>query len=87
MRKQIAAAPLIAATAMTMVLTYSVAIYGADGLAYPTDYRSWQHVKSMIIQPGHPLEDPFAGIHHIYANSSAMDGLNGAQYVDGAVFV
>ena len=57
------------------------------GVEYPTGYRSWQHVKSMIIQPGHPLEDPFGGIHHIYANSKAMSGLASGQYEDGAVFV
>jgi hypothetical protein len=54
---------------------------------YPLDYRSWQHVKSMVIQPGHALEDPFGGIHHVYANSKAMNGLTGGQYEDGAVFV
>jgi hypothetical protein len=27
------------------------------GVEYPSGYRTWQHVKSMIIQPGHPLED------------------------------
>ena len=57
------------------------------GVDYPSGYRSWQHVKSMVIQPGHALEDPFAGIHHIYANSKAMGGLTGGQYEDGAVFV
>jgi hypothetical protein len=57
------------------------------GVDYPANYRSWQHVKSMIIQPGHPLEDPFGGIHHIYANSKAMSGLVSGQYKEGAVFV
>ena len=46
---------------------------------YPSNYRSWQHVKSMIIQPGHALEDPFGGIHHIYANSKAMSGLTSGE--------
>lgn len=54
---------------------------------YPKDYRSWTHVKSMIIQPGHALEDPFGGIHHIYANAKAMAGLTGDVYETGAVFV
>ena len=35
------------------------AIGGNAGVDYPSDYRSWQHVKSMIIQPGHALEGPF----------------------------
>lgn len=54
---------------------------------YPEDYRSWVHVKSMIIQPGHALEDPFGGIHHVYANAKAMVGLNGGNYEAGAAFV
>ena len=57
------------------------------GVDYPAGYRSWQHVKSMIIQPGHVLEDSFGGIHHIYANSKAMSGLTGGEYKAGAVFV
>lgn len=70
-----------------------VAICGAKaigdnaGVDYPSGYRSWQHVKSMIILPGHPLEDPFGGIHHVYANTKAMSGLTGGEYEDGAIFV
>ena len=56
-------------------------------VGYPEDYRNWQHVKSMVIQAGHPLANPFQGIHHIYANDLAIEGLANAQYKDGAVFV
>jgi len=75
------------------LLTLVTVIFGAKAFSddaaveYPSDYRSWQHVKSMIIKPGHPLEDPFGGIHHIYANAQAMNGLNNGEYEDGAVFV
>jgi hypothetical protein len=55
--------------------------------AYPEDYRDWTHVKSMVIHPGHPLEQPFRGIHHIYANDAARAGLTSGNYADGAVFV
>lgn len=54
--------------ALVVVLTLS-AVVGAQvishsgGVDYPEDYRSWSHVKSMIILPGHPLEDPFGGMH------------------------
>lgn len=54
---------------------------------YPYDYRNWPHVKSMLILPGHPLETPFAGIHHIYANEAALNGLRNNHYQNGAVFV
>lgn len=54
---------------------------------YPDGYRAWHHVKSMVILPGHPLEDPFEGIHHIYANDKALEGLGQNRYEDGAVLV
>lgn len=76
-----------------VLMTLMAVTWGANansdsaGVDYPADYRSWQHVKSMIIQPGHPLENPFGGIHHIYANAKAMAGLSSSKYEDGAVFV
>lgn len=58
-----------------------------EGVPFPEGYRNWLHAKSMLIQPGHPLENPFQGIHHIYANSKATDGLKKGTYADGAVLV
>ena len=75
---------IVSALATALVAGTIVAGTGVD---YPTDYRSWQHLKSMIIRPGHPLEDPFGGIHHVYANSKAMHGLSNGEYETGAVFV
>jgi hypothetical protein len=54
---------------------------------YPKDYRNWTHVKSMVIHPGHPLAQPFQGIHHVYANDAARAGLASGDYADGAIFV
>lgn len=54
-------------------------------VAYPDGYRNWHHVKSMLILPGHSLENPFLGIHHVYANELAADGLKSGQYADGSV--
>lgn len=58
-----------------------------SAVPYPKGYRDWHHVKSMVILPGHPLADPFAGIHHVYANDKARAGLKSGHYADGAVFV
>lgn len=58
----------------------------AEAPAYPADYRDWAHVKSMVIHPGHPLAEPFQGIHHVYANAAARNGLTSGSYADGAVF-
>lgn len=82
MRKLTLVLVLMLATAVGAQITSSAAV-----VDYPEGYRSWMHVKSMLIQPGHPLEDPFGGIHHVYANTKAMAGLTGGNYEPGAVFV
>jgi Cytochrome P460 len=57
-------------------------------VTYPEGYRAWTHVKSMVIQKGHPLFEAFGGIHHIYANPSAVESLRAEKaFVDGAVLV
>jgi hypothetical protein len=56
-------------------------------VAYPVGYRDWHHVKSMMIQKGHPLFDAFGGIHHVYANKTAVAGYKSRQFADGSVIV
>lgn len=58
-----------------------------DGVPFPEGYRNWLHAKSMLIQPGHALENPFQGIHHVYANGKAAKGLKSGKYDDGSVLV
>lgn len=58
-----------------------------EPVAYPDGYRSWTHVKSMVIHADHGLADPFEGIHHVYANDAALAGLQGDAYRDGATLV
>lgn len=60
---------------------------GPPPVPYPEGYRDWTHVKSMVIEPGHPLANPFEGIHHIYVNASAREGLRNGTYPDGSVLV
>jgi hypothetical protein len=54
---------------------------------YPEGYRNWTHVKSMVINPGHPLYDAFGGVHHLYANKKALDGYKAGKFPDGAVII
>lgn len=54
---------------------------------YPDGYRDWHHVKSMVIDKGHPLFDAFGGIHHLYANPKAVAGYKAGRFPDGAVIV
>ncbi len=65
----------------------SLSYAGENKVPYPEGYRNWIHVKSMIIKPGHDLENPFQGIHHIYANEKALQGLKAGKYSDGSVLV
>ncbi len=60
---------------------------GNKPVSYPDGYRQWQHVKSMIIQQGHPLHGAFGGIHHLYANAKAMAGYRSGRFADGSVIV
>lgn len=54
---------------------------------YPEGYRDWHHLKSMVIEEGHPLFASFGGIHHIYANDKAMKGYRGKSFPDGSVII
>jgi hypothetical protein len=83
------AARMLAGASMAAVLTAVVPTFAADPapVPYPKGWRTWTHVKSMVIQPGHPLHDAFGGIHHIYANARAMEGYRKGRFPDGAVIV
>ncbi len=61
--------------------------FAEDGVAFPTGYRDWHHVKSMVIEEGHPLYAAFGGIHHLYANDLAITGYRSERFPDGAVIV
>lgn len=84
----------IALGASVAALAFGVTLFsagdaGADDsrVPYPEGYRDWQHVKSMVIQPGHPLHESFGGIHHLYANDRAMQGYRSGKFPDGAVII
>lgn len=55
-------------------------------VSYPEGYRAFSHVKSLLLKPSHPLANPFAGLHHTYANDKAVRGLKSGKYEDGAIF-
>jgi len=73
--------------AILMTLLGGVAWAAAPGVPYPEGYRSWHHVKSMVIEQGHPLFDAFGGVHHLYANPKAMEGYRSGSFPDGSVIV
>jgi len=69
---------------LTLMFSMHAKLLAAEEIAYPAAYPQWLHVKSMLIQPNHPLANPFAGIHHVYANDLAAEGLASGKFADGA---
>jgi len=69
------------------ILTASIALAAEPEVPYPTGFRDWHHIKSMVIEEGHPLFSSFGGIHHIYANDKALQGYRGQKFPDGAVII
>ena len=68
-------------------LFVTAAAHAGDDVAYPDGYRTWTHIKSMVLHKGHPLESPFLGIHHIYGNAKGVNGSKSGQYEEGSVLV
>ena len=73
--------------AAAFVLTTAALAAAPAEVPYPANYRSWTHVKSMVIEPGHALHAAFGGIHHLYANEQALQGYRTGKFPDGAVMV
>ncbi|MBL8300876.1 MAG: cytochrome P460 family protein [Rhodanobacteraceae bacterium] len=68
--------------------TAATTVQAADPqVPYPQGYREWHHVKSMVIEEGHPLFGAFGGIHHLYANDKAMKGYRGESFPEGSVII
>lgn len=67
--------------------TTTVALASDPQVPYPEGYRDWYHVKSMVIEEGHPLYSAFGGIHHLYANDEAMEGYRKGTFADGSVII
>lgn len=65
----------------------ALSAHAADPVPYPEGYRAWTHVKTMLIEKGHPLYEAFGGIHHLYANKEALAGYRKGRFPDGAVIV
>lgn len=78
--KQLVLTALLAATA-------TVALADEAVVPYPDGYRDWRHVKSMVIEEGHPLYGAFGGIHHLYANDIALEGYRTGSFPDGSVII
>ena len=91
---------VVAAASALAATSFALAHQDDEG-NFPEGFRTFDHVKSMIVEEGLPvLGDPanplnVIGLHHIYANKKAMQGyreLNAARpgkvsFKDGSVIV
>jgi Cytochrome P460 len=60
----------------------------ADGIKFPSGYRSWFHVNTLVIDKASPLFDSLGGMHNVYVNSTGQAALKkGVPYPDKTVFV
>jgi Cytochrome P460 len=79
---------LLALIAMcVMTLSVSLRAKSNDEVPYPTGYRMWTHVRTVLIGPQSPAFESFGGLHHIYANEKAIQGYRAGRFPDGSVLV
>lgn len=69
-------------------LVMAMPVLAQNSLDFPKGYRGWTHVKTMVIEEGHPLFESFGGMHHLYANRQAVEGYkSGGEFPNGSVIV
>ena len=83
---------VLCAAILVLVTGMAVALSGQAPkktvITYPTGYRKWTHVKSMVIfGKDHKLFSQFEGLHNVYVNDIGWPSLqNGRAYPDGSMF-
>ena len=61
---------------------------GSSGsIDYPQGFRRWALVKTAVIGPQSPGFKANGGIHHVYANAKAVEGLDNGSYPEGSILV
>ena len=61
-------------------IAFGVTAAESPEVAFPAGYRSWQHVKSVVVAPEHK-------IFQFYANGRAVDGYRAGKFANGSVIV
>jgi hypothetical protein len=78
----------LAAAVALAVLAAPAHPEGPAPLSLPRDFRSWTHVRSMVVTDP---EEGMYGFHNVYANAAALKALRSSRkpvaYPDGATFV
>ena len=71
------------------LLATAVTLFAQDKqpLPYPDGFRTWTHVKSLVVGPDHESYSKRGGIHHYYANEKAAAGYRTGSFPDGSIIV
>ena len=71
------------------LLTAMATLFADDKqpVPYPDGFRSWTHVKSLVVGPDHETFAKRGGIHHYYANDKAVAGYRAGSFPDGSIVV
>jgi hypothetical protein len=56
-------------------------------VGYPDGYRSWVHVRSILVGPRSHYFEKFGGLYHTYANEKAMEGYRTGKFPEGSVLI
>jgi hypothetical protein len=79
---------------MALLLATAVSVCGSSLLAqlddappFPKEFRTWAHVKSVLVGPQSAAFATEGGIHHIYANEKALQGYETGKFPDGSMIV
>src|ERR1043165_9995737 len=81
--------PLRSLVALVLALVGSI-VYAArpePAVPYPDGFRSWQHVKSVVVGPEASGFRNRGGFHHFYANAVAIEGYRSGKFPNGSVIV
>jgi hypothetical protein len=63
-------------------------LHSAEGVQFPDSFRHWVHVGTGVILPGaNPQLKSEEGMHHVFANPTAVDGYPTGDFPDGSMIV
>jgi hypothetical protein len=77
-----------------LVILWPIAIFATaqsapapSPIPFPQDYRSWQHVRTIVVGSEHKSFASRGGIHHYYANAQAVEGYRTGRFPNGSIVV
>ena len=80
--------PVAIALATIVTAAVAIAAAGSAPVPFPDGYRSWRHVKSVVVGPEHKsAAGQGAKIFQFYANPQAIEGYRAGKFPNGSVIV